>query len=59
MIARTHLVMHKRTCRIERIFINDAISEDFRAHKIPFDLSIVKHFFKQHVPLFCIVKGRE
>ena len=27
--------------------------------KIPFDLSVLKHFFKQQVPLFCIVNCRE
>ena len=27
--------------------------------KIPFDLSVLKHFFKQHVPLFCIVNCGE
>ena len=27
--------------------------------KIPFDLSLLKYFFKQHVPLFCIVNCSE
>ena len=33
IIARTHLVMHKGIYRVERDFINDAISLDFRAQK--------------------------
>ena len=33
--ARTHLVMHQGTFRVERIFINDGISLDFRAQKFP------------------------
>ena len=51
--------MHYGTFRVKRIFINNAISLDFRAQKIPFDLSVLKHFFKQHVPLFCIVNRGE
>ena len=35
IIARTPFVMHKETFRVGRIFINDAISLDFRAQKFP------------------------
>ena len=35
IIARRPFVMHKGTFRVERIFINDAISLDFRAQKFP------------------------
>ena len=34
-VARTSFVMHEGTFRVERIFINDAISLDFRAQKLP------------------------
>ena len=51
--------MHEGIFRVKRIFINDAISLDFRAQNFPFDLSVLKHFFTQHVPLFCIVNCRE
>ena len=27
--------------------------------KMPFDLTVLKHFFKQHVPLFCTVNYRK
>ena len=59
LIGRTPFVMHLETFKVVRIFINDAISEDFRAQKIPFDLFVLKHFFKQQVLLFCIVNCRE
>ena len=35
IIARTPFVMHKGTFRVERIFINDAFSLDFRAQNFP------------------------
>ena len=35
IIARTHLVMHYGTFRVERGFINDAVSLDFRSQKFP------------------------
>ena len=33
IIVRTHFVMYKGTFRVDRIFINDAMSLDFRAQK--------------------------
>ena len=36
--------MHKETFRVKRIFINHAISLDFRAQKIPFDPYSETHF---------------
>ena len=59
IVARTQLVMHQGTFRVEHSFIYDAISLDFWRTEIPFDLSVLKHFYKQHVPLFCIVNYRE
>ena len=50
--------MHSGKFRVECIFISDAISLDFST-KIPFDLSILKHYCKQHVSLFCIVNCRK
>ena len=35
IIARTPSVMHQGKFRVERIFINDAISLDFRAQNFP------------------------
>ena len=35
IIARTPFVMYKGTFRVERIFINNAFSFDFRAQNIP------------------------
>ena len=45
--------MHLGNFRVQHIFINLAISLDFCA-KNPY-LAIFKYFFKQHVPLLCIV----
>ena len=36
IIARTPFVMHKGRVRVERIFINNTISLDFRTQKLPF-----------------------
>ena len=54
LIAMTPFVMHLETFRVERIFINDAISEDFRAQKIPFDLFVLKQFLNSRSFYFAL-----
>ena len=57
-MARMHFVKLKGTFRVECIFINDAISLDFRAQSFPL-IFPYENTFKQQVPLLCIVKCRE
>ena len=51
--------MHLGIFRVDHILIIDAISLEFSAKKIPFDLFVLKHFCQQHVSLFCILSCTE
>ena len=53
IIARTPFEMHLGTFRVQRIFINYAISLDFCA-KNPFDLSVLKQFLNRMSPYFAL-----